>query len=248
MESELKEYMHIVKKRLWLILLIVLVISAATGAYSYLMVKPQYEANNKFIVTNNQIDPKTGLKSNDVDMGIRLVYTYKEIISTTAILEKVVAGYPQLHLSTSKLLNMIKVDTVNDTPVMTIAVRDYSYANAVKVANAVSEVFKSEVPRIVQAGKITILYETIDNPDPVNPSPMMYTIIAFIASLILSIGLAFLLEYLDDSIKTDRDVEAALGLTTLAMIKHIKPKDLRQKGSAKSNRKPAKDLSASLNR
>jgi capsular exopolysaccharide synthesis family protein len=44
--------------------------------------------------------------------------------------------------------------------------------------------------------------------------------IAFLASLIFGVGLAFLLDYLDDSIKSSDDVGRHLGLPTLALIPH----------------------------
>lgn len=45
-------------------------------------------------------------------------------------------------------------------------------------------------------------------------------IIAFIMSLGLGVGLAFLMDYLDDSIKTSDDIGKHLGLPTLALIPH----------------------------
>lgn len=52
MELEIKEYATVLKKRLWLILLVVAVVCVLVGFYSYRMVEPQYEASNKMIVTN----------------------------------------------------------------------------------------------------------------------------------------------------------------------------------------------------
>ncbi|WP_336765770.1 YveK family protein [Paenibacillus sp. USHLN196] len=234
MELELKEYAQIVRKKLWLILFIVILISSTTGIYSYLFVQPKYEASNKLIITSGEKDQKTGIQKNDVDMGILLVDTYKEMLSTTAVLEKVVDRYPDLNLTVDALLENMKVETVADTPVLIVSVKEYSYSSASQVADAVSDVFKSEVPRIIQAGSLTILKERTNNPSPVTPSPLMYTIIAVVVSLILGIGLAFLIEHLDDSIKSEEDVTKLLGLTTLAVIRNMKASDLRDKKSVSS--------------
>lgn len=246
MELELKEYAQIVKKKLWLILLIVVLVSSTTGIYSYLFVQPQYEASNKLIITSSETDSKTGIQKNDVDLGILLVDTYKEMLSTTAVLEKVVDRYPDLNLSVETLLENMKVETVADTPVLIVSVRDYSYSTASRVADAVSEVFKSEVPRIIQAGSLTILKEKSANPSPVTPSPLMYTIIAFVVSLILGIGLVFLLDYLDDSIKSEEDVKELLGVTTLAVIRHMKASDLRDKRTVSSKLQKVREMGTSI--
>lgn len=54
----------------------------------------------------------------------------------------------------------------------------------------------------------------------VGPNRQRNITIAFLASLITGIGLAFLLDYLDDSIKSSDDVGRHLGLPTLALIPH----------------------------
>lgn len=55
---------------------------------------------------------------------------------------------------------------------------------------------------------------------PVSPNRPRNIFIALLASLGAGIGLAFLLDYLDDSVRTSDDVSRALGLPTLAMIPH----------------------------
>jgi polysaccharide biosynthesis transport protein len=54
---------------------------------------------------------------------------------------------------------------------------------------------------------------------PVSPKPLRSVVTAIGVGLILGIGLAFLFEYLDDSVKRKEDVEKAThGLTTLGLI------------------------------
>lgn len=55
---------------------------------------------------------------------------------------------------------------------------------------------------------------------PIGPNRTRNILIAFLASLAAGIGLAFLMDYLDDSVKTSDDVSRHLGLPTLAMIPH----------------------------
>ena len=62
---------------------------------------------------------------------------------------------------------------------------------------------------------------------PIGPQRNRNIMIALLMSLVAGIGLAFLLDYLDDSIKSSDDVGKYLGLPTLALIPH-------QIGSSKS--------------
>ncbi len=55
---------------------------------------------------------------------------------------------------------------------------------------------------------------------PVGPQRNRNIFIAFLISLMSGIGLAFLLDYLDDSVRTSDDIGRHLGLPTLALIPH----------------------------
>jgi capsular exopolysaccharide synthesis family protein len=78
----------------------------------------------------------------------------------------------------------------------------------------------------------------------VGPLRSRNIIVALLLSLAVGIGLAFLLDYLDDSIKTSDDVGRHLGLPTLALIPHHGDIGRKLKlGRARSNL-PAKPMSA----
>lgn len=55
---------------------------------------------------------------------------------------------------------------------------------------------------------------------PFGPNRTRNILVAFLVSLAVGIGLAFLLDYLDDSVKTSDDIGRHLGLPTLALIPH----------------------------
>ncbi|MGB7069453.1 MAG: polysaccharide biosynthesis tyrosine autokinase [Pyrinomonadaceae bacterium] len=55
---------------------------------------------------------------------------------------------------------------------------------------------------------------------PVGPQRNRNIMVVFLLSLSAGVGLAFLLDYLDDSIKTSDDIGRGLGLPTLALIPH----------------------------
>lgn len=55
---------------------------------------------------------------------------------------------------------------------------------------------------------------------PIGPQRARNILVAFLVSFAVGIGLAFLLDYLDDSVKTSDDIGRHLGLPTLALIPH----------------------------
>ena len=59
------------------------------------------------------------------------------------------------------------------------------------------------------------------NTSPVKPKPTLNMAIAFVVGLMISVGLAFLLEYLDNTIKSEEDLERLLELPVLGTITEI---------------------------
>ena len=70
---------------------------------------------------------------------------------------------------------------------------------------------------------------------PVGPQRTRNIFIAFLVSLAAGIGLAFLLDYLDDSVKSSDDIGRHLALPTLALIPHYLSHEKRRLSLAPAN-------------
>jgi capsular polysaccharide biosynthesis protein len=73
-------------------------------------------------------------------------------------------------------------------------------------------------------------------PPPIKPNPKMNIVISFVVSLMLAIGFVFILEYLDDSVKTEEDIKKYFGLPTLGVISKIKTKELQANALSQTQR------------
>ncbi|TJY43460.1 lipopolysaccharide biosynthesis protein [Cohnella pontilimi] len=226
---ELKQYWMIVKRRLLLIALLITVSCLAVGIYSYYFIQPKYEASAKLIV-NPYKDSSSLLPSIDVgsiNSTIGLIKTYKEIIKTPRLMKKVVHEFPELEMSYGELIGKVKISSVNETQVMSITVRDESYVRAAKAANAVAEVFQKTVPGLMKVDNVSILdyADPREHHAPVAPNPVMNIVVAFMLAFMMGVGIAFLLDYLDDTIRTEEDVESLLGVPVLTSIPRLKESD-----------------------
>ncbi|MDR9854400.1 Wzz/FepE/Etk N-terminal domain-containing protein [Paenibacillus sp. VCA1] len=234
---ELKLMMQMLRKKLWFLIVFVAVCTAGAGLYSKFMMTPEYEAQSTLIVNKMSAD-RNGAQSldiNEINSNIMLINSYKVIISSASIMDKVVSRFPEIKETSADLSERIKVVTTQNSQVITLKIRDVSYSHAMQIVNAVSQVFKEEIPQIMKIDNITILDKAKpeSDPVPVSPNVKLNVAITFIASLMIAIGIAFLLDYLDDTVKTEQDVEKYLELTTLGAIRKMKRKDLKTRSSAK---------------
>lgn len=75
---------------------------------------------------------------------------------------------------------------------------------------------------LTQTGGAQIVSAAQPSTSPVSPTPKRDALVALFVGLILGIGLAFLREYLDDTIKSKDDLDAALGgLSVLTIVPRV---------------------------
>ncbi|THF74915.1 YveK family protein [Cohnella fermenti] len=230
---EIKQYMKLLKKRLWLILLCVAISMATTTYLSYENYQPLYQASTKLIVNKTEQDQQ-GSETMDlaaINVNIGLVETYKEIIMTPAILGVVVDRYPELNLTEDELGSRIAISNYNGTQVMTIQTTDNTYERAADIVNAVAQVVKTEIPRIMKVNNVELLNTADPNetPPPINQDINQKIAISFAVSLLFAVGITFLLEFLDDTLKTKKDIRNVMNLPTLTTIPTIRRKAMRAK-------------------
>jgi capsular exopolysaccharide synthesis family protein len=89
-----------------------------------------------------------------------------------------------------------------------------------------------EEVRLAEARSLdnVIVVEPADVPEvPVKPRKLLNTLLASVVGCMLAVGTAFLIEYLDDTIKSPSDIREVLGLSSLATIPRIPGRGLEDR-------------------
>lgn len=213
---EIKPYLNIIIKKLWIVILTPLLVAAATFLGSLYFFEPVYEASMTLFVMNKI--PDAGPTYDDILASQQLIKDCREIIKSKSITKAVVEQLNLQNLSADDLANMITVNLKNDTRIMEIKVRDTNKVRAKKITDKLGMLFKNKAKDLM----ILETLEIVDKADiphkPVAPRPLVYMLITFIVAMFLVLGVIFVLEYLDDTFKIPEDVEKHLGLTVIAVI------------------------------
>jgi capsular polysaccharide biosynthesis protein len=209
----LKELFQTLKKRLGLILIITLVATMTSGIVSYFFLTPIYQASTQLLVNQKKTDQQA-YNYNEVQTNLQLINTYSVIIQSPTILDKV---KEQLNLEE---IGDIAVVSESNSQVVSITVEDPSPVMAADIANTIANVFTKEIVTIMSVDNVSILSkaEVPDQPNPIKPRPALNMAIALVVGAMIGVGLAFLLEYLDNTIKTEQDIEKILELPVLGAI------------------------------
>jgi capsular polysaccharide biosynthesis protein len=223
-----KDLLKAFKRRLWLIVLITLFATIASGIYSFYFTTPIYQSSTQ-ILANQTRENGQRIDFNQIQSNLQLIETYSDIIKSPMILD-IVSDKLELDRSGKALINQIEISSGEKSQVFTVTVQDKDPETAANIANAIAETFNEQIPTLMNVEIENILSTAEVNPSPTNLSPKLIIAVGFIFGLLTSIGLSFLLERMDDSIKTERDVEQIFGLPVLGCVSEIK-------GKQKKNRK-----------
>ena len=223
----LKDIFNIIKKRLFLIVSLTMLGAIIAGVVSYFVLTPVYQASTQILV-NKQDTEKDIIGEQDIRANLQLINTYNVIINSPFILEKVIENL-DLNVTSSELSEQISISNAEDSQVIEISVKDEQHFRAVDIANMIAEVFQQEVPALmnISKGNVNILSPAthLDSPGHVSPNEKMNIAIAAVIGLMVGVGLAFLLEYLDTTVKSEADVEELLGLPIIGIVSVI-PEEL----------------------
>lgn len=221
-ELDLRQLLGVIRKRIWTILSLTGAATITAALLSFFYLTPIYEASTQLLVNKSDKNQQTLYSLNDINADMKLAETYSVIIKSPRIMDLVIQQMG-LTISYEKLTDKVKVSPVKNSQVISITVSDESEAKAARIANSIVDVFKKEIVSIMNVDNVQVL--TIAKPDPVpipvKPKPVLNTAIAFVIGVMAGVALAFLLEYLDTSIKTEQDVEQFLNLPVLGSIPKI---------------------------
>lgn len=224
----LQDIFKTLKKRLGMIAGITIAAIVIAAIISFYVITPMYQATTQILV-NQQSSQSQQVTTSEIQTNLQLINTYSEIIKSPAILD-IVNAELDLALTASQLASKIAVSNANNSQILAVSVQDENHAVATDIVNTIATVFQKEITELMNVDNVNILSPAMhsENPSPVSPNKMLNMAIAAVLGLMVGVGLAFLLEYLDTSIKTEKDVEELLDLPVIGLVSPITEKDLQK--------------------
>ena len=224
---DLREYINIIRRRLWIIIVIAVLFTVGTGIYNNYFLENIYESNSTLYVGKGA-DEQTAIVYNDLLMGQYLVKDYKEIASSRVVSEQVVdelknEGKLDEEFNPANLANMISINLRGDTRVIEIKVQDTNPERAQDLANKIAEVFKARAEELMKINNIEIIDTALlpAEDKPAKPKRVQNIAIAAFIGIITGLGVIFLIEYFDNTIKTSEDVDKFLELPVIGTIPNM---------------------------
>jgi capsular polysaccharide biosynthesis protein len=214
----LKDITRAVLKRLWVVLLVTFILVGVAVGVS-LWQKPTYEATAQLLVGQKQDKQEINL-AGSVEGLQQLTLTMIHAIDTRPVAEEAIRRLG-LQMTPDELLANLTIEQVESTTFIQLTYKGADPQEAKQIANTMGEVSSERIAKTsAAANNITAtVYEEAITPDtPVAPDPLRNAILAAGLGLMLGVGLALLLEHLDDSWRSPEELEQVLGVSTFATI------------------------------
>lgn len=235
MEIDLLELLMVMKKHLSAILLAGIVDLVIMFAYTSFLVTPLYSASSMMYVMPDNSNSMNSSTLSDMQVGQQLTSDYSNMIKSRSFMEDVIKKL-NLTIDYQQLLEKVEVMNPTSSRILQVTVNDPNPQTAADIANEMASVAESKLKEITGMQAIKI-YEEAAVPDrPSSPSLKKNCALGLLAGIVLAMAVITILYLLDDTIKTEDDIEKYLGMTTLAVLPYNGRKQQRQAQKHKKQR------------
>lgn len=215
----LSEIFDALKKRWIMIVAITLAATIVSGVITFFVIDPVYETSTKVFVGKEEND-EAAYNTNDIQMYQKLLQTYAQTIKTKDLVSRAISSL-SYDLEASNVVGALTVNPITDTQILQIKYQSKDPQEAKDVLKSVTDEFIVTAKELVPNGNVRVIEEVELPENPVSPNKKMNIAIAFLLGLMVSVGIVFLLEYLDNTYKNKEQLEKDLEIPVLGAIPDI---------------------------
>ncbi len=214
----IEDIVDVLTKRWKMIFSVTLVATLISAVVSFFLIAPKYQAGTKlFIGKENTTTQDQSYNNNDVQMYQKLLKTYAEVIQTKDLVGQAIEQ-DNLDLDPEDVLKNLTVTPRADTQILEISYINVDPVVSQIIVESVTDKFIEYSTELIPNGNVKIIESVRIPENAVSPNKKMNIAIAFLLGLMISVGLSFLIEFMDNTFKTKEQIENILDLPAIGVI------------------------------
>lgn len=242
-EIDLKQIFFAVLDKFAIILMVGILVGMAAFTYSQYFVDCVYKATSKVYIQQNNdgSESKQGVSSSEVVVASYLAQDYAEFIVDHEVMELVIEEM-NLAITPNALAGKVTINNPEDTRILEISVTDTNPELAAEIADTIAKKAREYINYTIMndVDIVTVYSSALVPTSPVSPNVRRNTVIAALVGMVLVVIVVAVRFIVDDTIKTQEDVERYLNLSVLATIPLQESDADHKKNKKKKNRKKTK--------
>ena len=220
-EINLKELLSYFISKIWIVFITFGLLVMFSVVNTKFIKVPLYNSSTTIVLTiNNENELNTSITQNDITINQKLVATYRQIIKSRRVLDKVIETL-ELDMEASTLSKKVSVTNETDTELLKITVSDEDPELAAMIADEIAKVFSEDIVDIYNIKNVSIIDKALEAENPYNIKLVKDAIIFGMLGIVLGLGIIFIMFYFDTTIKNSEEIEEKLGLPVLGVVPAI---------------------------
>jgi len=216
-EMELSDIFYVIAKRKMMIIVITLVCTLVSAVVSFFIISPTYQSQTSVIVDKKANGANTQYSNNDVTMYQNLVKTYASIGESDDVYIKA-AQKLNNGISSDELAKNITITPITSTQLLTVTATGGTAKEALDSVTAVTDSFIEVSNSVYPAGDIRTVNKGKLPKAPAKPNKKLNIAIGFFLGLMISAGLAFVMDYMDNTVESVEDIKRNFDLPIIGTI------------------------------
>lgn len=244
-EIDLLELFHVIRARLWIIILTGILTATTAGLISNFLLTPIYTSTTKLYILNKSTSI-TSLALQDLQLGAQLTQDYMVLVKSRPVVSQVIENL-ELNMKYEEMVNLISISNPTNTRILELTAEYPDPYLAKRIVDEFAAVSTSRIAKIMDTSEPTVVEEGFMQTNPSSPNMKKNIAIGGLIGVFLAAGIIVVLYLLDDTIKDSDDIERYLGLNTLGLIP-VEAGGQRQMEQDKRKRKTGQKKSRQKNK
>ncbi len=222
-EIDLKELFSVFWNKKFLIIAVTIIFIMIGTIYSTCLKIPLYTSSTTLLLASSSSDSSdsNSITTTEVTLNSNLIETYSELVTSKKVLNEVIENL-DINAEEEELKDCITVSAISDSQLIEISVTHENANYAEKIANEIARVFAEQIiPEYYNMSNVYVVDEAEISNEPSNINHIKDIIIFAFVGIVISVGYVFIINMLDNTVKTPEEIEKLCGIHVLVSVPMI---------------------------
>ncbi|MGG7178123.1 YveK family protein [Clostridium paraputrificum] len=210
----IQDILDALKKRWQLIVGITLVATILATIFSFFVIKPKYQASAKLFIGKESTAESN---NSDIQMYQQLIKTYTTVITTNDLVDRAL-NKKGIDLKSEEVLSELSVVPGAGTQVLEIKYVSKDKEQSRSVVEAIASEFEVYSKELITNADVKVIEKVRLPENPISPNKKLNIAIALLLGVMIGVGLALLLEFMDSTFKDKDALENTMGIPVIGVI------------------------------